>query len=176
MEIISLYDLQNYDNSWKRTIHKCAYGIVFLNDKFENNNTENKIVMMHRQKHDFFAIPGGKAETGETLLDALIREFKEETGLILKPSSIKELGKIIEIRKDKFEEEMIYERHEHYYFCEIMDIKDIPINPRLTPNEIESGYQIAIVDIKTAIKANQLHIQKGFDWMRTTNQILTPLA
>lgn len=53
-------------------------------------NREGKILAVSR-KHDrtIFGLPGGKVEEGETLIQALSREVKEETGLdVLMPKLI----------------------------------------------------------------------------------------
>ena len=46
---------------------------------------DNKVLMIKFSKKwgQVYAPPGGKFETGETPLDCIIREFKEETGLTL---------------------------------------------------------------------------------------------
>jgi 8-oxo-dGTP pyrophosphatase MutT (NUDIX family) len=42
-----------------------------------------------RGSSDAWGLPGGKAEPGETLVEALIREVKEETGCTIKDSELK---------------------------------------------------------------------------------------
>jgi 8-oxo-dGTP pyrophosphatase MutT (NUDIX family) len=42
-----------------------------------------------------FAPFGGGVEDGETLLQAALREFEEETGILLNPSDLKPLGRVL---------------------------------------------------------------------------------
>ena len=45
----------------------------------------NKVVVIKYKQHDngYYDVPGGKIEDGETLDETSIREFKEETGIII---------------------------------------------------------------------------------------------
>ena len=45
----------------------------------------NKILLQNRAKKDWqgYALPGGHVEPGESFVDAVIREMKEETGLTI---------------------------------------------------------------------------------------------
>ncbi|MBO5486868.1 MAG: 8-oxo-dGTP diphosphatase [Eubacterium sp.] len=51
-------------------------------------HTENAYLLQNRVKEDWkgYALPGGHIEAGESIVDAVVREMKEETGLtILNP-------------------------------------------------------------------------------------------
>lgn len=44
-------------------------------------NRENKILILKNRQKDFWDLPGGRVQEGENILDALLREIDEETGL-----------------------------------------------------------------------------------------------
>ena len=58
-------------------------------------NAQNHVLISNRKNSNqfsgFWEFPGGKVEKGESLSEALIRETKEELGLILNPSCISPL-------------------------------------------------------------------------------------
>jgi 8-oxo-dGTP diphosphatase len=54
-------------------------------------NENGKIVLIQRKGvtfHNFWALPGGTVDEGETIEEALIREMKEETGVDVDPKEI----------------------------------------------------------------------------------------
>ncbi|MBU1201147.1 MAG: NUDIX domain-containing protein [Nanoarchaeota archaeon] len=54
---------------------------------------DGKTLLLHRIKHNYWELPGGKIDLGETPIQAAIRETKEETGCDVK--IIEELKPII---------------------------------------------------------------------------------
>jgi len=58
-----------------------AKAIVFVDDTI-------LLVRNRDRRGDFFLLPGGGQEFGETLHDALVRETAEETGLLVEPSRL----------------------------------------------------------------------------------------
>ncbi len=62
------------DTLWRTRIRASA---VILDD--------NQKVLLVRQVEDLWVIPGGGVGQGETILDGLRRELKEETGLEIEP-------------------------------------------------------------------------------------------
>lgn len=76
---------------------------------------ENKILFFHRFKNgkEYFVLPGGHIEEGESPAEALIREIKEETTLDIK------------IDKELFNFIDIYNNLRNYYFL-IKKFKGIP--------------------------------------------------
>src|SRR5207247_9792565 len=47
-------------------------------------NNEKQILLGHRRDIDWWNLPGGGMESGETVDEALCREVREETGLVVK--------------------------------------------------------------------------------------------
>jgi 8-oxo-dGTP pyrophosphatase MutT (NUDIX family) len=148
MKILATYDRKDYDLSFPRLIKNSARAIIVV---------DNKVAMLYSSKYDFYCFPGGGIENEETHIEALVRETKEEAGLIVKPQSVKEFGMITEIRKDIYIEG-IYEQREFYYLC---DIEDEILEQSLTQSEKDAGYQLSFVTFDEAIAKNELELQIG---------------
>jgi 8-oxo-dGTP diphosphatase len=76
-----------------------AVDFIIINDGDENNNS--KILLVTRNNDPFkgmLSIPGGFINAGETAEDAMRREAKEETSLVVEPIAI--LGVYSDPRRD----------------------------------------------------------------------------
>ncbi len=51
-------------------------------------NDEEKFLLQQRKDNGLWALPGGKLEIGESIIDTITREIKEETGLDVLPEYI----------------------------------------------------------------------------------------
>lgn len=89
------HKLKNYIQNWKKFLAESASGdsahAVLVKD--------GKILIVRRSTDDawmpnHYGFPGGKIEAGESIVDALSRECKEETNLIIKPENFKFLAKV----------------------------------------------------------------------------------
>ncbi len=106
---------------------------------------------MQKGSNGEYKFPGGKIEGEETNAQALIREVQEEVGLVVIEESMKEIGEILEIRKDLKMENTKYISYSYYYSC---SITDEVVECNMTQSEIEKGLQLAWVDCKEAYESN----------------------
>jgi 8-oxo-dGTP diphosphatase len=49
----------------------------------------NEVLMLQKPRRGWYVAPGGKMETGESVRDTVIREYREETGIYLKNPQLK---------------------------------------------------------------------------------------
>lgn len=99
---------------------------------------EGKLAIQKGAAGDYKLLGGG-VENGEDLHTALIREVQEESGLVVIPESIREIGEIIERRRDIFDPNGIYLCHSCCFLC---DAREEMVATHMTQSEIEKGYHL----------------------------------
>lgn len=99
-----------------------------------------------------YKILGGGVEPGEDLHTALIREVQEESGLVVIPESIREIGEIVERRRDIFDPNIIYVCHSCFYFC---DAEGTLRDTHMTASEIAKGYRLEWATPEEILRGNE---------------------
>lgn len=148
MKILAEFDSGNYEPDWK-VVSRNAVRAVIIRD--------GKIALVKSEKEGYYKFPGGGIEQGESHAETLIRETLEETGLCIKPDSIREFGMIIEKRKSLYSDAEIFEQKSYYYFAEA---ERSVLPQRLEKYETELGFGLEWTDIKYACRIN-LGLAKG---------------
>lgn len=99
MKRLLVMDMKDYDEAWERSVRPSVRAIIEWN---------GKLAMVHNLKYDYYMFPGGGIEEGESYHEALAREVKEETGLIVIPETIEEYGSILRVQKSLLFEQTIF--------------------------------------------------------------------
>ncbi len=115
-------------------LRKAARAVVF--------NEKKEIAFQFVSKHNYYKLPGGGVNQGETILGALKREVREETGC-KDIKIINEIGIIIEYR-DKFNILQI----SYCYLAKILGKID---SPEYDKEELEEGFKSLWVTMDKAI-------------------------
>jgi len=117
---------------------------------------DNKILMLSSERGDY-KLPGGGIEHGETGIQALHREIKEETGYSNSDVLMK-IGCYLERKIDKYNSECIFEMNSDYYLCVINGEAD---SLALTSSEEALGMKPIWIDIDDVIDANDEFFRKN---------------
>lgn len=149
MRELFVLDKKNYDPNGSVGRRPSVRGIILR---------DGKIAMMHSLKYDYYKLPGGGIEGDESLEETLIREVREESGLIVKPESIEEFGYVRRIEKGKIEE--IFIQDNYYFTCEV---ESAVVSQTLDDYEAEEQFVLEFVDTEHAICVNESadHFEKG---------------
>lgn len=133
-------DLKNYQSEKTVFCRTAVRGII---------NHGNKYLMIH-SKYGEYKFPGGGQNDGETLIDTLRREVKEETGYTVKIDSVCEYLKLTEKRKAIDADVMLMTSY--YYFC---DVEDKVGERNLDDYEKEEDYQTVWLTLAEAMTYNE---------------------
>lgn len=143
MRMLFELDAKDYDKNGKVLVRPSARSIIIKN---------NKIFMIHSLKYDYYKFPGGGINPGESKEEALMRETKEEAGLIVIPESIKEFGMVHRVQKGSRFGEEIFVQDNYYYLC---DVVDGVFEQNLDEYEADEKFTLEYIDYKVAIEANR---------------------
>lgn len=143
MKLLFTIDRKDYDESWAHSKRPSIRAVIFKGDK---------LAMVYSVRDGYYKFPGGGMEEGEDQRSTLIREVREEVGLNVIPSSIKEFGEVVELRKSNIFENTVFEQESFYYFC---DTEEATGDQHLDDYEADAGFELRYVTIEDAITANQ---------------------
>ena len=143
MRLLFEMDAKNYDPGARRYIRPSVRGIIIR---------DHAIAMVHSLMYDYYKFPGGGLESGESFLDALCREVREESGLLVNKNTVKEYG--IVPRREKGRRGEIFVQDNFYYLC---DTEPVPARQDLDDYEAEEKFTLEFVSPETAIEVNRFH-------------------
>lgn len=161
MDILFIMDKKDYDESWEHSKRPSARAVIFKGDK---------LAMVYSTRDEYYKFPGGGIEGNEEHSSALIREVREEVGLNVIPSTIKEFGEAVLLGKSDIFENTVFEQENFYYFCETDDSIS---EQKLDGYEAESGFELRYVTPEEAIKLNSRY---DVDFLKRETRVLKILA
>ena len=145
-------DIKDYGVGCKVYRRPSARGIILQ---------EDKIALVYSEREGYYKFPGGGIHENENPETALIREVREETGLVVIPDSIREFGRVLRRQKSDKSENTIFEQENFYYIC---DVETANIGQELDEYEREAGFVLRVLPIDEAICANdEYHSENYFD-------------
>lgn len=151
MEQLFQIDLQDYEGTNRVYRRPSARGIIF--------GDNGRIALVYSEKEKYYKFPGGGIHDDEDKVKALIREVKEETGLIVIPRSVQEFGSVLRRQRSNKSFDTLFEQENFYYFCEVMKETS---SQNLDDYEKEAGFVLKFVDLSEAIDANSRYKSEDF--------------
>lgn len=141
MKVLFALDKKDYTEDMPVVERYAVRAIIKQNGKYA----------MQKSSLGEYKIPGGGVEAGESYEQALLREVREETGLLVKTETIKEIGEVLEIKEDKKNKGHKYVAHSLYYECEVAPEM---VTTEMTESELSKGYQLEWAELQHIIVEN----------------------
>lgn len=153
MRMLFDMDLHDYESCTRTFVRNSARSIIIR---------DGKIAMIHSLKYDYYKFPGGGIEPGEDPVEAMIRETREEAGLVVVPGSVREYGFVHRIQKSDSNPDEAFVQDNYYYLC---DAQEQAASQELDGYEAKENYTLEFVDPATAIRKNRGVAQSPYNRM-----------
>ncbi len=144
METLFVVDKKDYGEEWSHSVRCAVRAVIFRG---------GLLAMVYSQRDRYYKFAGGGMEDGESHIETLIREVKEEVGLNVLPETIRELGMVTELKKSDYFADTVFEQQNFYYFC---GTDDSVAAQNLDDYEAEEGFCLRYVTIEEAMRVNAL--------------------
>lgn len=141
MKTLFQLDSKIYDEKIEVVYRPSSRGIVIKN---------GKVAMIHSRMYDYYKFPGGGIEEGESPIEAMIREVKEESGLTVIPDTIREFGNVH--RRSSTKAGGLFIQDNYYYVC---SCEEEIGSTNLDDYEDSEGFTLEFVDPVDAIAKNK---------------------
>lgn len=159
MRLLFEMDKKDYESCTHSFVRNSARSIIVL---------DGKVAMVHSMKYDYYKFPGGGIENGESPIAAMIRETREESGLIVKPETVKEYGYVHRIQRSDRDATECFIQDNFYYLC---NVEDKAVSQQLDGYEAEEAYSLELIDPIEAIKKNRSVAESPYNSMMFEREI-----
>ena len=163
MKRLFTIDLKDYSPEWPHSTRPSVRAIIVR---------DGKLALVHNGKVDYYMFPGGGIEAGESHEETLIREVKEEAGLVVIPESIREYGSALRLSKSSFLENTVFEQENFYYRCEAQE--EIAAT-EFDVHEIEEQYSLVFLTPEEAVRRNRTNDhgeENGGVWIERETRVM----
>lgn len=144
MKQLFVIDLKDYDENDTHFCRPSARGIIL--------KPNGRIALVYSKQKKYYKFPGGGIWDGEDKREALIREVKEEVGMIVKRDTIQEFGSVMRLQKSTDTPNTVFEQENFYYLCQVEEeIQE----QKLDEYEFEEGFELRVVALEEAIATNR---------------------
>lgn len=150
MKELFAIDLHDYEEDYSVFKRPSVRGIIIK---------DRKLALVYSKKEKYYKFPGGGITENEDMRSALIREVREEVGLIVMPDSIREFGSVMRRQKSNYAPDTIFEQENFYFFC---NTENRLLEQDLDDYEKEAEFSLQFVDIEDAIKVNREYSSDDF--------------
>ncbi len=151
MRLLFEMDQKNYDKCTHSFVRNSARSIIIKG---------KKVAMIHSAKYNYYKFPGGGIEDGETPVDAMIRETREESGLVVLPDTVKAYGYVHRIQRSDRDETECFIQDNYYYLCKTADDA---VSQELDDYEAKEAYTLEYVEPDVAIWKNRHVVQSPYN-------------
>ena len=153
MRLLFDMDKKDYAQCTRSFVRDSARSII-IRDK--------KVAMIYSVKYGYYKFPGGGIESGENPVDAMIRETREESGLVVLPDTVREYGYVHRIQRSDKDPAECFVQDNYYYLCETADET---VSQELDDYEAKETYTLEFVEPAVAIMKNRNVDQSPYNRM-----------
>lgn len=143
MRLLFELDKRDYENCTHTFVRNSARSVII---------SGRTLAMIHSIKYDYYKFPGGGIEKGEDPVDAMMRETREEAGLVVRPETIREYGCVHRIQKSDMDETECFIQDNFYYLCQA---EEGGVAQQLDLYESEEKFTLEYVEPETVIAKNR---------------------
>lgn len=138
-----------------------AIGNKISVNKFDRNASraiiiKNDHILILKSDNDEVKLPGGGLDKGETFIEALIREVREETGYEI--HKFYEFGIIDTFTKRKENQDKIFSMRSKYF---LVEVNDVPSITNFQGYEIDEHFQTAWMKLDELIRINEIAVRNN---------------
>lgn len=151
MRFLFEMDNKDYSNCTHSFVRDSARSIIIR---------DRKVAMVHSLKYGYYKFPGGGTEAGEDPVDAMIRETREEAGLVVLPETVREYGYVHRIQRSDRDKTECFIQDNYYYLCQA---EETPMAQKLNAYEADERYTLEFVLPALAIQQNRRETQSPYD-------------